>query len=196
MAGVEQSLRRMRTDYLDAVQFHSSPSRSVLEDHQAIDTLHELRDAGKIRFVGMSGTLPELPGQIEMGVFDLMQIPYSALQREHETWITTAAEAGIGTVIRGGVAKGEPGASGVDRAGGWGLFEKAGLGELREEGESSTGFMLRFTLSHPGVDTIIVGTLNADHLADNVSAAARGPLAPDVYEAAKERLVKAGEASA
>ncbi len=31
MAGVEQSLRRMRTDYLDIVQFHGNPSVETLE---------------------------------------------------------------------------------------------------------------------------------------------------------------------
>jgi len=33
VAGVEQSLARMKTDYLDVVQFHSSPSRQTLEEH-------------------------------------------------------------------------------------------------------------------------------------------------------------------
>lgn len=34
----------------------------------------------------------------------------------------------------------------------------------------------------------IVGTLNPDHLADNVRAAAKGPLPDDVYEEAKRRV--------
>ena len=41
-----------------------------------------------------------------MGVFDVFQIPYSALQPEHEQLISDAAAAGGGTVIRGGVVKG------------------------------------------------------------------------------------------
>ena len=72
VAGIEQSLRRMNTDYLDIVQFHSSPSRQVLEDNQSIEVLLELKDQGKIRHLGISGTLPNLPGQIDMGVFDVM----------------------------------------------------------------------------------------------------------------------------
>src|ERR1051325_9785104 len=31
VAGVEQSLRRLRTDYLDVVQFHASPSPEILD---------------------------------------------------------------------------------------------------------------------------------------------------------------------
>ena len=41
-----------------------------------------------------------------MRVFDAFQIPYSALNREHEEWITNAHVAGAGTIIRGGVSKG------------------------------------------------------------------------------------------
>ena len=38
-AGVEQSLRRMRTDHLDLVQFHASPSRGTLEDNDSVAEL-------------------------------------------------------------------------------------------------------------------------------------------------------------
>ena len=41
VAGVEQSLARMKTDYLDVVQFHASPSRRTLEEHGALDATHE-----------------------------------------------------------------------------------------------------------------------------------------------------------
>ena len=48
----------------------------------------------------------DLPDHIAMGVFDVFQIPYSAVQREHEDLITAAAAAGAGTLIRGGAARG------------------------------------------------------------------------------------------
>jgi aryl-alcohol dehydrogenase-like predicted oxidoreductase len=104
-AGVEQSLRRMHTDYLDVVQFHGSPSRQALEEHGALATVQELQQEGKVRFIGISSTLPHLTDHIAMGVFDVFQIPYSALQREHEAVISAAAEGGAGIVIRGGAAK-------------------------------------------------------------------------------------------
>src|SRR6202046_5045311 len=107
-ADVEQSLRRLNTDRLDLVQVHMSPSRAQLEGEGDGDTLQSLRDEGKVRFIGMSGTLPHLADHIEMGVFEVFQIPYSAVQREHEDLITAAASAGAGTLIRGGVARGGP----------------------------------------------------------------------------------------
>ena len=107
-AGVEQSLSRMKTDYLDVVQFHASPDKAMLEGEGALAELVKLRDEGKVRFIGMSGTLPNLPEQVAMGVFDVFQIPYSALQREHERIIDEASKAGAGIVIRGGAARGAP----------------------------------------------------------------------------------------
>src|ERR1700752_5074475 len=131
VAGVEQSLARMKTDYLDVVQFHASPSRRTLEEHGALDALLELREAGKVRFVGMSGTLPHLTDHIAMGVFDVFQIPYSAVEREHEAAISSAARAGAGIVIRGGAAKGAPsgeGEPGIQRE----RWQRARLDDLLE----------------------------------------------------------------
>jgi aryl-alcohol dehydrogenase-like predicted oxidoreductase len=194
-ADVEQSLRRLGTDRLDLVQVHMSPSRAQLEADDTVSTLQELRDAGKVRFIGMSGSLPNLPDHIAMGVFDVFQIPYSAIQREHEDLITAASDAGAGTLIRGGVARGAPAEDKTWRAGPIGLAE--GEGQRRWEGSeldnalngmSRMEFLLRFTVSHPGLSTTIVGTANVDHLRANVAAAENGPLPADVYEQAKERL--------
>lgn len=192
-AGVDQSLRRLRTDYLDIVQFHGSPSKSVIEENDAIQTLQGLQRRGKVRFIASSSTLPNILDHMEMGVFDAFQIPYSALQREHENVIGGSAALGIGTVIRGGVAKGDPSASGVPRIEAWRTFDRAALGELLDPGESRTSFILRFTLSHPDVHTTIVGTQNLRHLLENAAAAICGPLPEDVYIEAKRRLDAAGE---
>src|ERR1700678_913894 len=105
-AVVEQSLRRLRTDRLDLVQVHMSPSKATLEENHTVETLKDLQAEGKIRFIGMSGILPNLPDHIAMNVFDVFQIPYSAVQRDHEELITEAADAGAGTFIRGGAARG------------------------------------------------------------------------------------------
>ncbi len=193
VAGVEQSLSRMKTDYMDVVQFHSSPTMETLEAEGALDALRELKEQGKVRHIGMSGTLPNLAGHVNGGAFAVLQIPYSALERTHEDWIGAAASKGIGNVIRGGVAKGEPGESGVTGRVSWDTFESAKLGELLDDGETRTSFMLRYTVSHPGMHTTIVGTLNPDHLTQNIAAVERGPLPENVYEEAKKRLAAVGQ---
>ena len=196
-AGVEHSLRTLRTDHLDLVQFHRSLSRQEFEAEGALAEALALRDEGKVRFVGVSAILPTLNEQIEMGVFDSFQIPYSALQREHEDVISRASSAGTGIIIRGGVARGTPDdwesrryymMSNETMRDFW---DTAGLDELLD-GMSRTAFMLRFTLSHPDLDTTIVGTASIEHLHENLAVAAAGPLPDDVLREAKSRLSAAG----
>ena len=185
----DQSLRRMKTDYLDVLQFHFSPSRNILEQEKAVQTLESLKRDGKIRFLGCSSILPNIADHIKMGVFDVLQVPYSALQPEHEDAIVAAARAGVGIVIRGGVAKGPPG-KGQGSADLWDLWDKAELDELLE-GEHRTGFMLRFTITNPDIHTTVVGTLDPEHLLENIAAVLKGPLPASVYSEAKRRLIEA-----
>ena len=194
-ADVEQSLRRLRTDRLDLVQVHMSPSRATLGENHTVQTLKDLQAEGKVRFIGMSGILPNLPDHIAMGVFDVFQIPYSAVQREHEDLITAAAAAGAGTLIRGGAARGAPAPDKNWRRGPLGLAE--GEGQRRWESSGVAGlldemdpveFVLRFTLSHPALSSTIVGTSRREHLRANLAVAERGPLPADLYAEAKHRL--------
>ena len=74
------------------------------------------------------------------------------------------------------------------------LFGSSQLDELRG-GMSRMEFTLRFTLSHPGLHTTIVGTKNPDHLGDNIDAACKGPLPAEVAAEAKRRLAGAGTVS-
>jgi aryl-alcohol dehydrogenase-like predicted oxidoreductase len=121
-----------------------------------------------------------------MGVFDVFQIPYSAVEREHEAAISAASEAGAGIVIRGGAAKGAP-APGKQAGMQWDRWQRAGLDELLQ-GMTAVEFVLRFTFSHPDMDTTIVGTVNPAHLDANVAMLGKGPLPPDLYAEAKRRL--------
>jgi aryl-alcohol dehydrogenase-like predicted oxidoreductase len=154
--------------------------------------MEEIKKEGKVRHVAISSSMPFLPTFLKRGVFDTFQIPYSALERFNEGLITQVADAGCGVIVRGGVARGEPGAGlgGKDR---WAIFEKAKLDELLAPGENRTMFLMRFTIAHPGMHTTIVGTKNVEHLNENIRAAQAGPLAPDVYAEAKRRLTAAGE---
>lgn len=190
VAGVEQSLRRLRTDRLDVLQVHLTPSREVLEADDVIATLRDLQAEGKVRYLGMSGTLPHLDDHIAMGVFDVLQIPYSIVQPQHGASIEAAAVAGAGVIVRGGAARGVP--SGGERAAErnpeltdvWG---RAGLEDLLD-GMSAMEFTLRATLSHPGMTTNIVGTLNPAHLEQNIEATRKGPLPAEVLAEAQRRV--------
>ena len=199
--GVEASLRRMKTDHLDLVQFHRSLHADEFDADGALSELLALQSEGKVRFLGVSAVLPTLDEQIEMGVFDAFQIPYSALQRDHEDVITRASDAGMGIIIRGGVARGVPDdwegrinyMVPTETMRNW--WDDAKLDELLD-GMSRIDFLLRFTLSHPALDTTIVGTANLDHFRANVAAAVQGPLPDDVVAETKRRLDAVGARSA
>jgi aryl-alcohol dehydrogenase-like predicted oxidoreductase len=191
LANIDDSLAKLRTDHVDLLQLHNPDVRSS-EEHRVVDTLREIKDSGKARHIGISSTSPHLATYIEWGVFEAFQIPYSALERRHENLITAAHRAGAGIIVRGGVARGEPG-QGLGSQDAWTLWRRAELDEMLGDGESRTAWQLRFTLSHPAVDTIIAGTLNPKHLAENVAAAHAGPLPDDVYAEAKRRLDDAGQ---
>ena len=172
-----------------------SPSRGQMETDHTIETMMSLRDEGKIRFIGMSGILPHLTDHISMGVFDVFQIPYSVVQREHEDLITAAVEAGAGTLIRGGAARGAPaddkgwqqGPLGLAEGEGRRRWESGGLDELLGD-MGRLEFVLRFTLSHPGLASTIVGTSKIEHLQSNLDIAKKGPLPADLYASVKNAL--------
>jgi len=90
---IADSLLKMQTDHVDLLQLHN-PAVEQCEEAGLVNILEELKAEGAVRFIGCSSTTPHLPTYIGWGVFDVFQIPYSALQRVHENWITKAAESG------------------------------------------------------------------------------------------------------
>lgn len=188
--GLHESLERLRVDYVDLMQLHN-PTVAECEQGELVQALQDMRAQGKVRWIGMSTTLPHLPTYLSWEVFDAYQIPYSALERDHEDWLTKTAQAGAGVIIRGGVALGKPGV-GIGSPDTWQAYANAGLSDLKQADESDTSFVLRYTLTHPDVHTIIVGTTNPAHLAENVQAIQAGPLSADVYAQAKQRLDSIG----
>jgi aryl-alcohol dehydrogenase-like predicted oxidoreductase len=193
MWGIEGSLRRLNREKVDVLQLHNATANDC-ENGKLVETLEEIRSQGMTDWIGASTTLPDLPKLLEWGVFDVMQIPYSLLQREHEDLIAKASDAGIGIIIRGGIAQGEVG-EGRGTQETWDKFVRAGIDEFLEEGESRSSFVLRYTLSNPKVDTVIVGTTRSEHLSENIKAVARGDLQGEVYEEVKRRMDAIGEAS-
>ncbi len=107
--GLHESLERMKTDHVDLMQLHN-PSVEQVESGDLVRALQDMKAQGKVRWIGISTTQPHIETYIGWGVFDAFQIPYSALERQEEDSIQKAHDAGAGVIVRGGVARGEPGA--------------------------------------------------------------------------------------
>jgi aryl-alcohol dehydrogenase-like predicted oxidoreductase len=169
-----------------------------MEAGGTVEELGRLRDEGKVRFLGVSGMLPNLPDHIDMGVFDVFQIPYSALQLEHGELISEAAATGAGVLVRGGVARGTAAEDknwavqplGVKAYRAEDRWKEAALDELLDR-MTRHEFILRLTLSHPGLSSTIVGTRSLEHLRTNIDIASRGPLPDDLCAEAQRRLAAA-----
>ncbi len=183
---LETSLARMKTDYLDLLQFHGGDAET-LQATGLIDELVKFRDEGSIRHLGVSSKLPDLPDLIALGVFETFQIPYSCLAPEHHDLITQAAESGAGIIIRGGIAHGGPDAE-IQRPNLNDVWTRAQLDELLSDDMSRAELILRYTLSHPHCNTTIVGTCSEAHLRENIAAADQGPLPDDLYQEVRRRV--------
>ncbi len=86
VASVEESLQRLRTDFIDIIQFHGGMFTDQEVHHilheGLIDALHKLRDQGKVRFIGFSVEEPwTARSLIASGQFDTMQIRYNLIHQ-------------------------------------------------------------------------------------------------------------------
>ena len=95
---VEQSLRRLNTDYIDHYITHwQDPTTPVAETMEA---LRSLKSAGKIRSIGASNTsADELGAYVAEGGLDAVQEEYSMLKRDIETTLLPLCrEHGVSTL--------------------------------------------------------------------------------------------------
>jgi aryl-alcohol dehydrogenase-like predicted oxidoreductase len=187
---LELSLKRLQTDHIEILQFHGGQAET-LQREGLIDLLEGFRVQGLIRFIGVSSRLPDLPGLIDLGLFDTFQIPYSCLAPEHDQWITRAAETGAGIIIRGGIAHGGPDAE-IARPALNDVWSQARLDDVLPEGMSRAQLILRYTLSHPHCQTAIVGTCDHKHLEENIAAAQAGALPESLYREVTRRVSSIG----
>jgi aryl-alcohol dehydrogenase-like predicted oxidoreductase len=184
VAGLEQSLRRLQTDHVDILQVHHTPSRAELEQFGTVEAMLDLKRQGKVRFIGASTSPAYAAEHLAMGVFDVIQLPYSAFDPALEPEVSAAAAAGTGTLIRGGGGHGRGGERDPEISR---LWQRAGLAELTG-GMSRFEFNIRYTLGNPDVATLLSGTMNPAHLQENVLAAIGGPLPREMHEAARHAI--------
>lgn len=149
---VERSLRRLKTDRLDCVLAHCPRHDfEAMNSGAVLETLAALKQEGKIRSFGASinshegGTLA-----LERGA-DVLMVTYAADDTGMESFIRHAAQLGKGIVIKKGLGSGQLAGAGTPRS-------------LEEN------FRLIFTV--PSVTSLIIGTINREHLRENVRAVA------------------------
>ncbi len=142
---VERSLRRLRTDYIDLVLIHSDgDDLRILEEEGALDSLRQLKQEGLIRAYGMSSKT--VAGGLRVVEECDLVMAACNLEYDDELPVLDAAEhLKKGVLVKKGLQSGHiPGEEGVRRS-------------------------MAFIFAHPGVSSIIVGTINPEHLQDNAA---------------------------
>jgi aryl-alcohol dehydrogenase-like predicted oxidoreductase len=196
-AGVEQSLRRLRTDHLDVVQVHGDPTRRELEEGGVVEALLSLQRRGLIRCIGLSSRLPRLAEFVDADYLSVVQVPWSPLQRTNEAVIAELKRAGKSVVARGVTGRGAPAKNWATRPIGVGEGEARAIWERAEidsmiAGMAPIEFMIRYALTNDDIDVALVATTDPSHLNADVAYAAKGPLDPDLYAKIQSRLLQAG----
>jgi aryl-alcohol dehydrogenase-like predicted oxidoreductase len=202
MTAVENSLRRLQTDYIDLYQLHRPDPATDIEE--TLSALSDLIHSGKVRAVGTSALpasdIVEAQWVAErrgLERFRTDQPPYSILSRGIEREVLPVAQRyGMGILVwgplgqgmlTGRVRKGQP--SDLRRAQIFRhlsderridvveqlipLAEKAGL--------PLTHLALAFTTAHPGVTSAIIGPHTMEQL-DDLLAAADVTLTGDILD--------------
>ena len=106
LSEVEDSLRRLQTDYIDIYQVHWPDPFIPIEETAA--TLRGLYQQGKIRAIGVSNYLPEQMERFKaVAPLHAIQPPYNLFEREIEQDVLPyAADRGITTLTYGALCRG------------------------------------------------------------------------------------------
>ncbi|MFZ1890032.1 MAG: aldo/keto reductase [Candidatus Binataceae bacterium] len=184
---IDRSLKRLRTDYVDIMQFHS-PDAATLDDPRVLEVLAGARAAGKTRFIAVSADGASALKAIELGIFDTLQISVSIADQEAiDVAIPKAHARGMGIIAKRPLANA---AWRADSRDAYSAPYRERLDRLRYgflQGANTAAIALRFTLSVPGIACAIVGTTKPGRWAENADSLAAGPLAADQYEAIRAR---------
>jgi 1-deoxyxylulose-5-phosphate synthase len=112
MSAIDNSLRRLGTDYVDLYQIHRWDADTPIEE--TLTALHDIVRAGKARYIGASSMMSwqfaralDLAGQLGLTRFVSMQNHYNLVYREEEReMLPLCREAGIGVIPWSPLARG------------------------------------------------------------------------------------------
>jgi len=202
--GVEHSLRRLRTDYIDLYQLHRPDPVTPIEE--TIAALTELVQAGLVRYIGHSNFSAAQIATAAAGAREAGAVPFvsaqnhwSLLERAVERDVVPAArQLGLGVLpyfplanglLAGKIRRGVPPAEGTRLAGRDGYITDAKLDiveAIAEWSQQHDRTMLEVAIgglaAQPGCTSVIAGATSADQVRANAQAGEWVPDASDLAE--------------
>lgn len=188
---MDESLRRLQTDYIDLYQLHN-PTVDVIEGGAVWAALERAKQAGKIRHYGVSiNTMEEGIAAVKDGRAETIQVEYNLLAQEpRETIFPLAEKAGVGVIARvplkRGILTGKMTVADEARFQGEDVRARSFKGEAfaRELAKAeqlkflvhgpvkSLGqAAIAFCIAHPAVSVVIPGARNAEQMRENAAGA-------------------------
>ncbi|MCG9811099.1 aldo/keto reductase [Staphylococcus argenteus] len=184
---VENSLKRLQTDYIDLYYIHF-PDDNTPKD-QAVAALQELKEQGKIKAIGVSNfTLNQLKEANKDGHVDVVQLEYNLLHRENEAVLQYCVDHQITFIpyfpLASGILAGKYNENtkfsdhrATRRDFIPGVFEEnvrrvKALEKIAAAHQTSiANIVLAFYLTRPAIDVIIPGAKRAEQVIENIKAA-------------------------
>lgn len=192
LKAVEESLRRLDTDYIDLYQLHGGTMEDPIDD--SIAAFEQLKQEGKIRYYGISSIRPNvIRTYIERSNIVSVMMQYSLLDRRPEEESLNLLKSNeIGVLARGGVAKGllagkhpEPylnhDAAAVAKA-------ALAVADISGQDRSLAQTALRFVLAHPAISAAVVGIRTLQQLEQAAGVSVSQELAGEEIEKLREAI--------
>ncbi len=194
--GLEASLQRLRTDYVDIYHLHG-----VREQHydtardRLVPALQKLREQGKLRFLGITEAFSADPGHhmlsraVQDDCWDVVMVGFNILNqsaRERVLVHTNAKQIGVLAMfaVRQALSRPEKLRQTIaellqQRLVDAGTVDQNDpLGFLVQDGSalSIPDAAYRFCRAEPGIHVVLSGTGNVQHLEENIASILRPPL--------------------
>jgi len=216
MRAVEQSLRRLRTDYIDLYQLHTPDPATPIEE--TVTALGELVTQGKVRYIGHSNfsgwQLAEAASaarELGTAAFISAQNQWSLLERGSEAEVVPAAvHYGLGVLpyfplanglLTGKVRRGQEPPEGSRLASRRDYITdqrldkvEALIGWANEHGLTVLDVAIGGLAAQPGCSSVIAGAMSGEQVKANAEAAAWLPSAQELEDL--DRIVPAPQSSA
>lgn len=181
IAGVDDALRILRTDYIDIVHLHSC-SLDILQNGEVIDALNKTVENGKVSIAAYSGENEELKFAVDSNLFSSIMTSVNICdQVDIDNSIKAAKVKKMGVIAKRPLANAlwrfaeRPYGNYAETY--WLRWKEMNLPEQNDWQD----IFIRFSAFTNGVDSAIIGTTKIDHLKQSIRSIEKGPLPEDIF---------------
>jgi aryl-alcohol dehydrogenase-like predicted oxidoreductase len=168
LKAVEESLKRLQTDYIDLYQLHGGTLNDPVDE--TIEAFEILQQQGKIRYYGISSIRPNVIREyVKRSNIVSVMMQYSLLDRRpEEECLDLLHHHNIGVLVRGSVAKGllvdKPAESYLNYSSEQVQAAAQAVAIIARSKKKRAAIAIRYVFQHPAVATAVVGIRTSEQL--------------------------------